>query len=265
MSFEQMMAKYKVPKKDFWKYLQLRSCIMSIKRKLPLIPQTVVQELLQGNQLAKGGASRFYSLMRRSHPPKLDGLKRAWEEDLGGGIVMEIWKEIVGSWCKTSREVQTRLITYKIIHRSYWTPCKMARLKLRESDICWRCDRSRGTLIHMLYECQMTWNLWENIITFLNKILRTELLQSPALCILGIITEGVDLSAQQTIWCRLALTTGCRIVLRHWKTKNIIPFNEWLGEMTKIANYEQLIFKLNNRQEVFLKIWGPYMNTILNG
>uniref|UniRef100_A0A671VMM1 Reverse transcriptase zinc-binding domain-containing protein n=1 Tax=Sparus aurata TaxID=8175 RepID=A0A671VMM1_SPAAU len=89
----------------------------------------------------------------------------------------------------------------------------MARLKIRDSDICWRCDRSRGTLIHMLYECQMTWNLWENVIIFLNNVFRTELIQSPALCILGILTEGVDLSAQQTLWCRLALSTSCRTVL----------------------------------------------------
>ncbi len=109
----------------------------------------------------------------------------------------------------------------------------------------------------MLYECQMTWNVWENIIIFLSKVLGTEL-RSPALCILGIITEGVGLSAQQTLLRRLSLTTGCRIVLMHWKTKNIILFNEWLGEMTNIASYEQLIFKLNNRQEVFLNIWGPY-------
>lgn len=115
----------------------------------------------------------------------------------------------------------------------------------------------------MLYECEMTQNLWERIILFINKVLRTDLSQSPALCILGIITEGVELLSQQTQWCRVALITGCRIVLRHWKSKSVIPFNEWMGEMTKIASYEQLIFRLNNREEVFMKIWGPYMNFIL--
>ena len=154
----------------------------------------------------------------------------------------------MGSWYKTSREVQTRLVTYRIIHRGYWTPCKMARLKLLDSDICWRCERHRGTLMHMLYECQMTTNLWEHIITFINKVLRADLIQNPALCILGIIPAGVDLSVQQTLWCRLALITGCRIVLRHWKSKHIIPFNEWCGEMTKMASYEQLIFNFNDRR-----------------
>ena len=102
------------------------------------------------------------------------------------------------------------------------------------------------TKVHLntLYNCQMTKNLWNNIIFFLNRVLGTAMMQSPALCILGMIPEGVGLTGQQVSWCRLALITDCRIVLRNWKTKNVIPFNEWCGEITKIANYEQLIFKL---------------------
>ena len=139
----------------------------------------------------------------------------------------------------------------------------MARLKLRVSDLCWRCDSDKGTFKHMLYGCQMTRDLWNNIILFLNRVLGTKMIQNPALCILGIIPEGIGLTGHQVVWCRLALITGCRIVLRHWKAKNAIPFNEWCGEMTKIANYEQLIFKLNNKLEIFWKIWGPYLNLIL--
>ena len=92
MSFEQVMAKYNLPRRDFWKYLQLRSCIMSLQRKYPLIPLTGIQELFQSNQTAKGRTSRFYSLI------------------VAGGAG-SYWREIVGSWYTISREVQTRLIT----------------------------------------------------------------------------------------------------------------------------------------------------------
>ena len=69
----------------------------------------------------------------------------------------------------------------------------MARLKLCDSELCWRCERSRGTLLHM-YECEKTQNLWENIIIFINKVFGIDLSRSPALCILGIVTEGAELS-----------------------------------------------------------------------
>ena len=57
-------------------------------------------------------------------------------------------------------------------------------------------------------ECEKTQNLWENIILFINKVFGIDLSQSPALCILGIVTEGAELSLQQTLWCRLALRLG---------------------------------------------------------
>lgn len=262
MNFTHLANKYNIPKRDFWKYLQLRSCIRAAQQKLPLLPQTELQKLMQGDQGVRSGASRYYSLIRQSHPPKLEGLKRAWEADLRGEIAMEKWKDITGSWYRISREMQTRLIRYKIIHRVYWTPCKMARLKLCESETCWRCERSRGTLLHMLYECELTQNFWGKITSCISKALRTEIIPSPALCILGLIPEGVELSSQQILWCRLALTTGCRIVLRHWKSKNEVPFNEWVGEMTKVASYEVLIARQNNREEEYRKIWDPYMMSL---
>ena len=77
MFFEQILAKCKVPKKDFWKYLQLRNRIMSTKRKISHISRTVIQDLFQGSQLVMGGASSFYSLIRLYNPPKLDSLRRA--------------------------------------------------------------------------------------------------------------------------------------------------------------------------------------------
>uniref|UniRef100_A0A3Q1GRY8 Reverse transcriptase zinc-binding domain-containing protein n=1 Tax=Acanthochromis polyacanthus TaxID=80966 RepID=A0A3Q1GRY8_9TELE len=78
--------------------------------------------------------------------------------------------------------------------KDYWTPCKMAKLKLRDSDLYWRCHRSQGTLLHMLYDCHLTQNLWKNIIGFINKMLGTKLGQNPALCVLGIDVRGDGLT-----------------------------------------------------------------------
>ncbi len=42
MSFEQTMVKYKIPKKDFWKYIQLRNLVKFMERKISLVSQTVM-------------------------------------------------------------------------------------------------------------------------------------------------------------------------------------------------------------------------------
>lgn len=122
--------------------------------------------------------------MRQSQPPDLSSLRKVWEEDLGGGIDEKIWKKITGSWYKISREIQTKLIMYKIIYRIYWTPCKMSRLTLCDTDLCWRCNRSEGALLDMFNNCYWNQNVWKNVIGCINKILNTKFVINLALCVL---------------------------------------------------------------------------------
>lgn len=55
-------------------------------------------------------------------------------------------------------------IKYKL---TYWNPLQMAGLGLREDDKCWRCKNEKGTLLHMLYECEMVREFWSAIFTLL--------------------------------------------------------------------------------------------------
>lgn len=132
-------------------------------KETPPIPQSVIQEIFQGSRLTSGEASRFYNPMRQSNPPKLDGLKTTWEFGIEGKIANEL-KEIVWCWCKTSWEVQTLLITSRIIHRGYWTPCRMAIFKTMGYWYTLDMWQEQRHTLNLLYECQMTWNLWENVI-----------------------------------------------------------------------------------------------------
>ncbi len=154
--------------------------------------------------------------------------------------------------------MQTCLFSYKIINRIYWPPSKMARLGLRNSDLCWRCDASRGTFIHMMYSCPMIDLVWSEIISFINTVMCSALAQHPLLCLLGVIPEGSGLSVHQIVWCRTALITGCRIVLRNWKTRGSVSMKERFDEMAKISSYEKLCYRLLDGEELYMRIWGPY-------
>lgn len=176
MSFEQLRRKYKLRNRDFWKYLQLRSCILARLRQLPLISGSEIQDRLEQDWHFKRKTSCFYNFLRGFQPPSFEGLQRCWERDIGEEISGETLGEIIGSWFKVSREIQTRLINYKIINRIYWTPSKMARLGLRNSDLCWRCDATCGTLLHMLYLCPMIDLLWSKIISFIDTAMSSALL-----------------------------------------------------------------------------------------
>ena len=72
----------------------------------------------------------------------------------------------------------------------------MSRLGLREDDKCWRCEKERGPLVHMFYECETVHNLWMAVIQRINKILKIEFREGPASCILGISPMKSGLSTQ---------------------------------------------------------------------
>ena len=150
-SFDEIRNKYNLCNSEFWQYLQMRHCILSnkhIQHSLTEI-QVIACKIGEKNR----GASKFFELIRSTQVPKLDGLKVCWDRDLAQEIPENNWKKIVASWHCYSCEAQSQLICYKILNRSYWTPSKLARLKLRNSDLCWRCNGGVGTLVHMLYEC----------------------------------------------------------------------------------------------------------------
>ena len=114
----------------------------------------------------------------------------------------------------------------------------------------------------MFYECEMVYNFWVAVIQCINKVLKVEFREGPALCILGILPRKSGLSTQRCIWVKLALATANRVVLRHWKSKEKISLKEWRDELTKIASFEQLIYKINNNLDLFLKVWAPYLEMI---
>ena len=234
---------------------------MTADRKKPFAPVTCIQEIWRLNEELTGSlTTRFYNMFRDHQPPNYDGIKLTWENDLGQTIDDETWTEVVQSWYSVARDMQARLICFKILNRSYWTPSKMARLGLREDRNCWRCNKEIGTLLHMLYECEMVHGFWSTVIRHVNDIMETNFTMNPALCVLGIL--NVPLSSQKNAWVTLALITGCRIVLRHWKSKERITIKEWKDEIARVASFEQLIHKINNSLHVFQKVWGPYIRSI---
>uniref|UniRef100_A0A8C9WZ36 Reverse transcriptase zinc-binding domain-containing protein n=1 Tax=Sander lucioperca TaxID=283035 RepID=A0A8C9WZ36_SANLU len=57
----------------------------------------------------------------------------------------------------------------------------LARLKLKDSDTCWKCEEEVGTLVHILYFCKKNEHLWEGVVTLLTKIFNLPLIKSLAL------------------------------------------------------------------------------------
>lgn len=124
--------------------------------------------------------------------PKLYGLNVCWDRDLAQKIPEKVEKPTCIMILFV--ETQSQVSCYKILNRSSGTPSKLARLKLRSSDICWRCNRKVGILVHMLYEYDKTNDIWNAIILFLKMILGMRLIKAPSSCLLGLLPDTIDVN-----------------------------------------------------------------------
>lgn len=65
MTFDQLCERYQIPKKPFFKYLQLKSFMSSKSKQIICIPTlSKLEEATLANLEGKGHLSRYYNLLR---------------------------------------------------------------------------------------------------------------------------------------------------------------------------------------------------------
>uniref|UniRef100_A0AAR2K660 Reverse transcriptase zinc-binding domain-containing protein n=1 Tax=Pygocentrus nattereri TaxID=42514 RepID=A0AAR2K660_PYGNA len=64
-------------------------------------------------------------------------------------------------------EVRGKFIQYKILHRYYWTPCRLFKIGLINSSSCWKCKKEMGTFLHLIWECPLVEPFWHSVLKFL--------------------------------------------------------------------------------------------------
>lgn len=57
--------------------------------------------------------------------------------------------------------------------------------------------------------------MWKIHVNLMNDLFHLNLSKSPALCVLGLLPDSMNLSGRQRLWVHLAVMTGCRIILHH--------------------------------------------------
>ncbi len=88
--------------------------------------------------LQKRKASQFYKIANSSLSKDSNHLKMIWQRDLGGEIESDRWTILVADCGKYVRESRGKLTQYNVLHRNYYTPCRLNRLKLQGDDLFWK-------------------------------------------------------------------------------------------------------------------------------
>lgn len=84
-----------------------------------------------------------------------NNLRLIWQRDLNCQIDEDTWKQIVADNGKYIKDTRGKFTQYKILHRYYWTPCRLFKVGLISTNTCWNCKTEMGTFIHLIWECSM--------------------------------------------------------------------------------------------------------------
>lgn len=109
----------------------------------PLNIVCVVQEWLN-KPVNLQTASIFYKTLLRNKGAVCDGLRLTWQKDLNIEISEEGWSNIIPNLGWATRDARSKFIHSKTIYRYYFTPSKLFKMGLIQSDACWKCGTNAG-------------------------------------------------------------------------------------------------------------------------
>lgn len=177
---------------QLWRYVQIHSSLSKwLGTPLCCPVGRPVEVLLSRSSLAKGITSKFYHLLQGRLAEPLLKVKGYWAQDLALDISSVEWDSCLHNVNTMFKEIGSRFIQLKIIHKWHWTLQQLYEWNLAPTDDCWRCDGLNASILHILWSCLTLQDWWENTMEVIFSVLKRFGI-SPKLSILGITTELSD-------------------------------------------------------------------------
>ena len=114
----------------------------------------------------KKGTSNLRKIWTPTDPPLLPG-KRKWIEELDMDED-ENWKDFYLLPIQSKLNARCKYFQVQILHRTLVTNKKLKLFQIKDSDICDNCEEIE-TISHLLYDCEMTSILWNNMCNWLRR------------------------------------------------------------------------------------------------
>ena len=263
LSFEDLVARYNIPRTHFFKFLQLRSFIL-IKRaqSLTIPPLSVLEKALSNDPFGKGIISGFYDLLVEYSPDSSDTRYNAWNSDLEGELTKEQWNTACMEAQTQTSNTRLKLLQYNWLMRVYITPEKMNKINADIPDTCYRCGKDKGTLFHCLWTCPKVKEFWEEVRRELQEILSIEIKLDPKLFLLGLYPPGHRIKRSEIIFLDLGLLQAKRTIALSWKKMGKPSIGHWFKELTVCLPLERITYTIKNKQELFEEIWGRFIQYV---
>lgn len=142
---------------------------------------------------------------------------------------------------------------YNILTRWYLTPSRLHLMFPNTSNICWRCRKEVGTILHMFWSCSKLTDFWSKVRSISQKFTDFQIPNDPAFFLLHI--SSIPLKTYKKSILRHLINAAKACIPMLWKQQTQPTTSMWLQKVEDINKMEDLILTAQNRQASYTKTW----------
>lgn len=131
--------------------------------------------------------SQLYSLLLSASFPDLPSYTQTWEFEIHHSIPPSDWLKCFALTHKFSLATKHQETGFKVTTRWYRCPSVIHNFNCSTPDTCWRCGSSRGTMIHIWWECPPIRSFWQHIFDLYCNLMSTSVQPTSEIALLSIL------------------------------------------------------------------------------
>lgn len=257
-SFQQLSERYTLPRRDFFRYLQIRSFARSVNPTFPNLPDTTsLDSFVTPLSSANGLISTLYNLIHSLRPTTLLSVKKQWEGELGSEISSETWEIILRRIHSSSICARHGLIQCKIVHRIHFTKVRLAKI-FDVDPSCDRCHQAPATHVHMFWSCPSLYNYWSEIFNTISICIKTPLDLNASTALFGVPPIDTSLSKYKADFIAFTTLLARRLILLRWKSSSPPSHSQWIMEILRCVKMEKIRYTIRGSLSTYKKMWEPF-------
>lgn len=178
-----------------------------------------------------------------------------WDHDVAG-VEDEEWREAVASPREVAISSRLRLVQFKILHRSYMSRSRLAKIQGSTEAECPKQCQLEGTFIHSIWECPHIQVYLGQVVGLMESVVGKRIECNIKLVILN-IWGPTDLGSKERTWLALGFMVAKQNIARLWDVRASPSLEVWCKYMDWSMVIETSIYVSRGCPNKWTYIWGP--------
>lgn len=260
LSFEQLRRHSQLQKNDFFRYLQIRSFLISHKEWGKVLDPSPIENFLiqlQKREGVKNIITKLYKIFVSMTQNKPVQAKQRWEAEAAQTITDEMWREVCTVAHQTTNSNTWREFKWKIFSRYFRTPDIVAKMTPNVPSLCWRnCGTEVPNHTHIFWSCSKIQHFWDEVYKAINQIFQVIIPRDLTVAVLGITPPGMH-GRTTAYLLNILFTAALKCITISWMKTESPSFSAWIQKVKELYQMEKITYLLRLQLHIFRSRWSP--------